>query len=315
MVAYGPWTQPEDRSINANAVAIALYTFAPDGAAALAGAGNAGTVGPGGHDEGGWGWYYPFRPAIQHFHSPAWGASAYWLTNVVMAVDAGHEQLDPYVPYDDPQLDDPRVIDVDYEADHGKLISVRLEGPQQFTHDPGPTFTVEYRHLPNDALPIVGERPNRMPEGRWLLPADFAAAPFATVYAYPDYDTPTTQPFPITAVYPAYEFPGLLPIIPAADIADELLLVAVISTRSRTGDTLPVPPSGFAYEEDGLTSPSYFAADLLYTPPRYRMVFAEALPQRQFPRDDGLAASTRRTWPPRSSRQRGSRRGPDGTYL
>lgn len=52
-----------------------------------------------------------------------------------------------------------------------------------------------------------------------------------------------------------------------------------------------------------------------YQPPRFRWVFAEAPPQRQFPRDDGLAASTRRSWPARSSRQRGSRRGPDSTYL
>jgi len=39
------------------------------------------------------------------------------------------------------------------------------------------------------------------------------------------------------------------------------------------------------------------------------------LPQRVFPRDDGLSMSTRRSWPPRSSRQGGLRRGPSGTYL
>lgn len=45
------------------------------------------------------------------------------------------------------------------------------------------------------------------------------------------------------------------------------------------------------------------------------LVFAGSPPQRAFPRDDGLGMSTRRSWPPRSSRQGGLRRGPTGTYL
>lgn len=52
-----------------------------------------------------------------------------------------------------------------------------------------------------------------------------------------------------------------------------------------------------------------------YRPPRFRWVFAEAPPQRRYPRDDGLSASTLRSWPARSSRQRGPRRGGDATYL
>lgn len=39
-----------------------------------------------------------------------------------------------------------------------------------------------------------------------------------------------------------------------------------------------------------------------------------APPQRQYPRDDGLGASTRRSWPPPTSKQYSTRRGPVATY-
>lgn len=49
-------------------------------------------------------------------------------------------------------------------------------------------------------------------------------------------------------------------------------------------------------------------------PPRYRLLY-DFVPQRQYPRDDGLAMSTKRSWPPPTSKQYGLRRGPVGTYL
>jgi hypothetical protein len=39
-----------------------------------------------------------------------------------------------------------------------------------------------------------------------------------------------------------------------------------------------------------------------------------AIPQRQFPRDDGLGISARRSWPPPTSKQFGQRRGASATY-
>jgi hypothetical protein len=50
-------------------------------------------------------------------------------------------------------------------------------------------------------------------------------------------------------------------------------------------------------------------------PPRYRLLYDQVPPQRQYPRDDGLGMSTKRSWPPSSSKQSGLRRGPVGTYL
>lgn len=54
-----------------------------------------------------------------------------------------------------------------------------------------------------------------------------------------------------------------------------------------------------------------------HRPPRYRLLYTTPQikpPQRQYPRDDGLAISTRRSWPPPTSKQYGSRRGPTATY-
>lgn len=53
----------------------------------------------------------------------------------------------------------------------------------------------------------------------------------------------------------------------------------------------------------------------VYQPRRYRFLYpAVTPPQRQFPRDDGLGISTRRSWPPPTSKQYGQRRGASATY-
>jgi len=52
-----------------------------------------------------------------------------------------------------------------------------------------------------------------------------------------------------------------------------------------------------------------------YRPPRYRLLYDIRPPQRQYPRDDGLGISTRRSWPPPTTKQYGQRRGPVGTVL
>jgi hypothetical protein len=54
------------------------------------------------------------------------------------------------------------------------------------------------------------------------------------------------------------------------------------------------------------------AAD--YRPPRYRLLY-DYIPQRQFPRDDGLGISTKRSFPRPTSKQFSQRRGPAATYL
>lgn len=89
-------------------------------------------------------------------------------------------------------------------------------------------------------------------------------------------------------------------------LAPRTYIVAAYNLYS--GTDLVLPSTLISYD------PS-FQVTVTLRPPRYRLLYDVVSPQRQYPRDDGLAMSTKRSWPPPTSRQFSLRKGPVGTFL
>lgn len=120
--------------------------------------------------------------------------------------------------------------------------------------------------------------------------------------------------------------------VPSAAVASHPLIgsqaLATGATGTLTGSTVGADSAGYVAllihdhaEASGVFPPTrqtwdgiIVTASMPYRSPRYRWVYAFPPAQRQFPRDDGLAASTRRSWPQPTSTQFGQRRGTSATY-
>lgn len=88
---------------------------------------------------------------------------------------------------------------------------------------------------------------------------------------------------------------------------------AIVLDQLWVGPDLSPDFTGSPTYQEGLASGGEFAMQAYVHPPRYRLLY-DYVPQRQFPRDDGLAISTARSYPRPTSRQFGQRRGPQATY-
>lgn len=88
---------------------------------------------------------------------------------------------------------------------------------------------------------------------------------------------------------------------------------AIVLEQLWTGPDLAPDFNGDPLYSVRLLTTGEFAMEAAVHPPRYRLLY-DYVPQRQYPRDDGLAISTKRTYPQPTSLQFSLRRGPAGTY-
>lgn len=167
--------------------------------------------------------------------------------------------------------------------------------------------TVQVRAVPVSEFEYDGNSTHSPRSGRWFTGSELAGFPLLG-----EINTGTA------AFVDASLSVSVDPSLVAGDQVNGLYAMVVLHYKEQVTHTSPVPDVGQA--SIGLADvfsdiPSVYH----YTPPRWRYLVPQygplvPPPQRQYPRDDGLAISTRRSWPPPTSKQYGSRRGPTATY-
>lgn len=200
-----------------------------------------------------------------------------------------------------PPTPPPTAVDVQVDGD-STLIGLHVSlDVAETTSQPSPTQDVHLfltTNAPADLIydPAHGGRP-----GTHLIPGA-AINPYATV----------SLPAGVTGVTIAADVPLAHISAPYPGTGIEALQV-VVGAAEQASHT---PPPFVTGHISGRAWKLVSQATLTFTfqPPNYRWVYDIPPAQRQFPRDDGLGISTRRSWPPPTSKQYGQRRGPAATY-